>query len=124
VHLPRDLRRERQPGRLAHRQRVHVGADRDGRARLAAFEHGDDAGAANAGAEWNGELGQEFLHALRRLVLLERKLGCAWIARRSASSSSDQRSTAGATPSSMLMLFLDPKGPITVTRRISRSARR
>ena len=74
VHLARDLRRVRQAVRLAHRQRVHVGANRDRGSRLAAFEQGNDAGPAHVGAKRNAARGQKFLHALRGLVLLEREL--------------------------------------------------
>ena len=74
VHLAGNLRRERQTGRFAHRQRVHVGADRDGRSRLAAFQHGDDAGPANARAAGDCQPREELLHAFRGFVFVERKL--------------------------------------------------
>ena len=102
VHLARNLRCERQSGRLAHRQRVHVGADRDGRSRLAAFEHRDDAGAADAGAARNGELRQEFLHALRRLVFLERKFGVRVDRAPQREHSSVQRSADGVDPAARI----------------------
>ena len=75
VHLARDLRRVVEARGLAHRQRVHVGANRHRRPGLAAFEHGHDAGAADACTERNAARGEERLHALRGLALLERELG-------------------------------------------------
>ena len=75
VHLSRQLRRERQPGLLVDRQRVHVGADADGLAGLRAFDHGDHAGLADAAAELDAQLPEEGGHRLRGLMLLERELG-------------------------------------------------
>ena len=48
VVLGADLRRERQPGLFDHGQGVHVGAEGDHRAGLAALEDADDAGLADA----------------------------------------------------------------------------
>ncbi len=74
VHLAGNLRCERQPGRFVHGQCVHVGANRDGRSRLRALEHRNDPRSAHAGPAGDAQPAQEFLHALRGLVLLERKL--------------------------------------------------
>ena len=49
-------RLERQVDLLGHRQRIHVGAQRDDRARAAAAEHADDAGRGDAGRDLEAEL--------------------------------------------------------------------
>src|SRR5207237_1956986 len=74
VHLPRDLRRERQPRLLVDRQRVHVGADADRRPGLAAIDQRDDAGLANGLTKRNAELLEKARDCLGGLVLLEREL--------------------------------------------------
>ena len=53
-----DLGRERQRVAFGHRQRVHVGADRDARAGLAALEHRDHAGGGDAGLHVQAERAQ------------------------------------------------------------------
>ena len=62
---------------LLHRQRVHVGAQAD---RAAAFvaaphDHGDHAGAADAGVVLDAERGQRLANDARRALLLETQLG-------------------------------------------------
>jgi hypothetical protein len=56
--FPFGLGREGQSLRLLHRQGIHVGAQRDHRPGLTAFEDGDDAGVADAGLHLKAEPGE------------------------------------------------------------------
>ena len=69
------LRREGQAGGLGHRQRVHVGAQRDARAGLAALEHGGDAGGGDAGLRFQAKCAQVPGHQRRGARLAVAELG-------------------------------------------------
>ena len=78
MHPAGMLRRERQPRRLLARQRVHLGADRDGgRAPNATAQPRDDAGPGPSVRRLEAERRQRAEEALRRPHLLERELGDA-----------------------------------------------
>ncbi len=66
---------ERQAGLLLDRQRVHVGADRQHRARAAALDQADDAGLADAGLVGDAETGQFARDHAGGADLLEAELG-------------------------------------------------
>jgi hypothetical protein len=71
----RGLRRERQIAAFGHRQRVHVGAQRDARAGLAALEHRDHAGGGDAGLHLEAELAEVLRDQLRRANLAVAQFG-------------------------------------------------
>jgi hypothetical protein len=68
-------RSERQAGGLGHRQRVHVGAQRDARAGLRAFDYAGDAGAGDTGTHLHAERAQVRRDELRRARLAMTELG-------------------------------------------------
>ena len=70
-----DLRGEGQVDLLLDRERIHVGAQRNHAARLAAFENADHAGVAHAGLHFDAELLQVFGHERRSALLMIRELG-------------------------------------------------
>ena len=66
---------KRQAGTFGDRQRIHVGAQGDALAGLAAFEHGDDAGVCDTGGHFQAEAAQMFGNAFRRPELAVAELG-------------------------------------------------
>ena len=64
--LSSSLGGERQSRRLLHRQRVHIGAQRNNRARLAAAQHGNDAGLGDASPNFEAQLPEMFGNERRR----------------------------------------------------------
>ncbi len=66
---------EGQAGALGHRQRVHVGAQCDARARTAALDDRDHAVVCDAGAGFQAQRAQVFGHLRRGLHLAVGKLG-------------------------------------------------
>ena len=73
--LGRRLAGERDVDFFANRQAVHVGAQRHDRARPAALEHGDDAGAGDAGLRLEPEGLEAVGDVFRRLDLAVGELG-------------------------------------------------
>ena len=70
-----DLAGERQVDLLGHRQRVHVGAQGDDRARPSALDHGDDAGPGHTGPRLEPERPEPLGDELRGLDLAVAELG-------------------------------------------------
>ena len=62
VHHPVDLRRERQPGPLGHRQRVHIAAQQYRRPRLAAAQHRHNRAQPAAAADFQRQAVQGAQH--------------------------------------------------------------
>ena len=77
VHRAVGLGGEIEPGGLADRQRVHIGAQRDGGAGAPADELGDEPRLGDAGADGQAERAELGFHQRPGLVFAERELGAA-----------------------------------------------
>ena len=88
VHHARRARGEGRVEQLGERQRVDVGAPRDGAARPVAVEHAHHAGAADAGPHLELRRVQPLGDDLRGAPLLMASSGWRWKSRRSATRSS------------------------------------
>ena len=75
IELRADRRAEGEIDFLGHRQRVHVGAEGDDGSGAPAFEHADDASAADTGADLDAELAQMVGDERRSARLLSGELG-------------------------------------------------